>query len=273
MMKETIDTLGNQKQVNYALKQPNKAAFITAVTQGLLPPPSYFGLNVAMNKHGYASFESILNKGMQALTPDEFEAIAENTEALILDTRAALDFYQGFIPQSINIGLNGDFAPWVGTLIVNVQQPILLVTAVGAEEESVTRLSRVGFDNILGHLHNGFKAWRSAAKNVDAVERISAEQFAKEVTIETDYIIDIRKETEYIAGHVEKAYNKPLDDINEWIRDIDPKVHFYMHCGSGYRSMIAASILHARGYRNFTEVAGGFKAISNTGLPIADFVC
>jgi len=273
MMKETVDTLGNQKQMNYALNQHNKAAFIKAVTEGLLPPPAYFGLNVAMNKHGYDTFENVLNNGMKALTPDEFEAIADNTEALILDTRAAADFYKGFIPQSINIGLNGDFAPWVGALMVDVKQPILLVTEVGSEEEAVTRLSRVGFDNVLGHLQNGFAAWRLAAKNVDAVERITAEQFAKEVSVENDYIIDIRKESEYKAEHVENAYNKPLADINEWIKDINPKDHFYMHCGSGYRSMIAASILQARGYRNFTEVGGGFNAISTTGLPKTDFVC
>jgi len=273
MMKETVDTLGNQKQMNYALNQHNKAAFIKAVTEGLLPPPAYFGLNVAMNKHGYDSFESVLNNGMKALTPNEFEAIADNAEALILDTRAAADFYKGFIPQSINIGLNGDFAPWVGALMVDVKQPILLVTEVGTEEEAVTRLSRVGFDNVLGHLQNGFAAWRLASKNVDAVERITAEQFAKEVSVENDHIIDIRKESEYKAEHVENAYNKPLADINEWIKDINPKEHFYMHCGSGYRSMIAASILQARGYRNFTEVGGGFNAISTTGLPKTDFVC
>jgi glyoxylase-like metal-dependent hydrolase (beta-lactamase superfamily II)/rhodanese-related sulfurtransferase len=215
MMKETVDTLGNQKKMNYALNQPGKEAFIKAVTEGLLPPPAYFGLNVAMNKKGYESFESVLNHGMKALTPDEFEAAAENTEALILDTRNADDFYMGFIPQSVNIGLNGDFAPWVGALIVDVKQPLLLVTDEGKEEETVTRLSRVGFDNISGHLKGGFATWLATGKEVDVVDRITAEQFTGEVEIPKDKIIDIRRETEYAAEHVEDAYNKPLDYINK----------------------------------------------------------
>jgi len=273
MMKETVDTLGNQKRMNYALNQPDKAAFVKAVTEGLLPPPGYFGLNVAMNKQGYESFESVLNNGMQALTPDEFEAVAENTDALILDTRINTEFYKGFIPQSVNIGLGGDFAPWVGALIVDVKQPLILVTDEGAAEEAVTRLSRVGFDNILGHLKGGFAAWLEAGKEADVVHRITATQFANEVEPEKDKIIDVRKETEYAAEHVEEAYNKPLSYINEWVKDINPEEHFYLHCAGGYRSMMAASILQARGYRNFTEIAGGFDAISKTNVPKTDFVC
>ena len=273
MMKETVDTLGNQKKMNYALNQPNKEAFVKAVTDGLQPPPGYFGMNVAMNKKGYESFESVLNNGMKALTPDEFEAAAENTEALILDTRDSTEFYKGFIPQAINIGLNGDFAPWVGALIVDVKQPILLVADLGKEEESVTRLSRVGFDNVMGHLKGGFAAWLAAGKEADVVDRITAEQFAAEVKTGEDKIIDIRKDTEYAAEHVDEAYNKPLAFINEWVKDINPEEHFYIHCAGGYRSMIAASILQARGYRNFTEVAGGFKAISATEVPRTDFIC
>jgi rhodanese-related sulfurtransferase len=192
---------------------------------------------------------------------------------MILDARASADFYTGFIPQSINFGLNGDFAPWVGALIVDVKQPLLLVTDEGKEEETVTRLSRVGFDNILGHLKGGFAAWLEAGKEADTVDRISAEQFASEVDIAKDKILDIRKETEYAAEHIEDAYNRPLAAINEWIKDIDPEEHFYMHCASGYRSMVAASILQARGYRNFTEIGGGFKAISTTALPKTDYVC
>ncbi len=273
MMKETVDTLGNQKKMNYALNQPNKEAFIEAVTEGLLPPPAYFGLNVAMNKQGYESFESVLNHGMKALSPGEFEAAAESTEALILDTRNAEDFYKGFIPQSVNIGLNGDFAPWVGALIVDVKHPLLLVTEEGKEEETVTRLSRVGFDNILGHLKGGFAAWLEAGKEADVIDSITAEQFANEVKIPKDKVIDIRREAEYAAEHLEEAYNKPLDYINEWIKDVNPQEHFYIHCASGYRSMVAASILQARGYRNFTEIGGGFKAINDTSLPKANFVC
>jgi len=273
MMKETVDTLGNQKRMNYALNQPDKAAFVKAVTEGLLPPPAYFGLNVAMNKQGYESFESVLNNGMQALTPEEFEAVAENTDALILDTRINTEFFKGFIPQSVNIGLVGDFAPWVGALIVDVKQPLILVTDEGAAEEAVTRLSRVGFDNILGHLKGGFTAWLESGKEADVVDRITATQFASEVEQDKDKIIDVRKETEYAAEHIEDAYNRPLAYINEWIKDINPEEHFYLHCAGGYRSMMAASILQARGYRNFTEIAGGFDAISKTNVPKTNFVC
>lgn len=273
MMKETVDTLGNQKRMNYALNQPNKEAFVKAVTDGLLPPPAYFGLNVAMNKKGYESFETVLNNGMRALTPDEFEVAAESTGALILDTRANTDFYKGSIPQSVNIGLKGDFAPWVGALIADVDQPILLVTDTGFEEEAVTRLSRVGFDNVIGHLKGGFNAWLQAGKEADIVDRISADQLAKEIEITKDTVIDVRKQTEYAAQHVENAYNRPLASINDWIKDINPEEHFFIHCEGGYRSMIASSILQARGYRNFTDIEGGFKAISETAIPTTDFVC
>lgn len=273
MMKETVDTLGNQKKMNYALNQPNKAAFVIAVTDGLLPPPAYFGMNVAMNKTGYDSFEAVLKTGMKALSATDFEAIAEASGALILDTRSNDDFAQGFIPQAINIGLNGDFAPWVGAMIVDVKQPILLVTEIGKEEETITRLSRVGFDHVLGHLEGGFQTWKSSAKEVDRIDRITAEQFAKEVNTAENKIIDVRKETEYEAEHIENAFSKPLAYINEWVKDTDPKEHFYLHCAGGYRSMIAASILQARGYRNFTEVAGGFNAIAQTGVPKTNFVC
>ena len=273
MMKETVDTLGNQKKMNYALNQPSKQAFIEAVTDGLLPPPGYFGMNVAMNKFGYDSFENVLNNGLRALTVEEFEVAAEETGAVIIDTRANGDFAKGFVPQSINIGIKGDFAPWIGAMIIDVKQPILIVTNVGEEEEVVTRLSRVGFDNILGHLKGGYDAWLASGKETDKVNRITAEQFAQQVKIGESKIVDVRKESEYAAEHVDEAYSMPLADINEWIKDVKPEEHFFMHCAGGYRSMIAASILQARGYRNFTEVEGGFAAISNTNVPKSDFVC
>ena len=273
MMKETVDTLGNQKKMNYALNQPNKEAFIKAVTEGLLPPPGYFGMNVAMNKKGYESFENVLNNGLRALSVSEFETAAEETNALILDTRSSADFTKAFIPQSINIGLNGDFAPWVGAMITDVKQPLLLVTEAGKEEETVTRLARVGFDNQIGHLKGGIQSWINAGKTVDKVNRIPAKQFAAEFKPDKSVVIDIRKETEYAAEHVEEAYSKPLAYINEWIKDIDPKKHFYLHCAGGYRSMIAASILHARGYRNFSEVEGGFKAMAELGIPKTNYMC
>ncbi|HRG59571.1 MAG TPA: MBL fold metallo-hydrolase [Bacteroidia bacterium] len=273
MMKETVDTLGNQKKMNYALNQPNKEAFIKAVLDGLTPPPSYFGMNVAMNKKGYDSFENVLNNGMRALDADAFEAAAEETNALILDTRSAVEFCKAYIPQAINIGINGDFAPWVGAMIADVKTPILLVTETGKEEEAVTRLARVGFDNQIGHLKGGMAAWLASGKEIDKVHRISAAQFAEEVKIGESKVVDVRKESEYAAEHIDEAYSKPLAYINDWIKDINPSEHFYMHCQGGYRSMIAASILQARGYRNFTEVEGGFGAIAKTNLPKTDFVC
>ena len=273
MMKETVDTLGNQKKVNYALNQPSKEAFIEAVTDGLLPPPAYFGMNVAMNKKGYESFDNVLSQGMTALSVEEFENVAEQTGALILDTRANGDFAKGFIPQSINIGIDGDFAPWVGALIVDVNQPILLVTDAGMEEETVTRLSRVGFDHVVGFLKGGFTSWMEAGKEIDTVNRITAAEFAAQIEGKEVLVVDVRAASEYAAEHVEGAYSKPLAYINDWVNDIDPTQPFYLHCAGGYRSMIAASILQARGYRNFTEIAGGFKAIAETQIPKTDFVC
>ena len=273
MQKETVDTLGNQKKTNYALNQKDRQSFIKEVTDGLLPPPAYFGMNVMMNKKGYRSFDKVLSKGLHALVPDQFEEIAEASGALILDVRNNRDFAKGFVPQSVNIGLDGDFAPWVGALIAEVKQPILLITEIGAEEEAVTRLSRVGFDTVLGFLEGGFNAWKQNGKETDGVNRISAEQFENEIKGKETKIIDIRREGEYNAEHILEAYSRPLAYINEWIHTIQPDEHFYMHCGSGYRSTMAASILQARGYRNFTEIEGGFKAIASTGIPTSDFVC
>jgi len=274
MSKETVSTIGNQKATNYALRaNMTEAEFIKEVTEGLLPPPAYFGMNVAMNKKGYDSFQEVLQNGMHALSVTEFETIAEEKGALILDTRNNSDFAKGFVPQSINIGINGDFAPWVGALIANVNQPIILITEVGKEEETVTRLSRVGFDHLVGHLKGGFDTWKNAGKDVDTINRITAEEFKTKVKIGESKIIDIRKPSEYSAEHIEEAFNKPLANINDWIKDIDPKEHFFMHCAGGYRSMIAASILQARGFRNFSEIEGGFNAIAKTDVPRTDFVC
>ena len=273
MQKETVDSLGNQKQTNYALKQSSKENFVAAVLDGLTAPPKYFGMNVAMNKGGYASFDEVMKKGNHPLSVKDFETIAEETGALILDTRSAADFHRGFIPQSVNIGLKGDFAPWVGAMIVDVQQPILLVSVAGTEEEVITRLSRVGFDNVLGYLEGSFEAWKATGKETDAVHRISPDEFAKEFNDKAK-VIDVRKISEYSAEHVADAYNKPLDYINEWMNGIDANEHFFLHCAGGYRSMIAASILQARGFRNFTEVEGGFNGIKKTEkVPTTDFIC
>ena len=274
MMKETMDTLGNQKSMNYALNQPNKESFIAAVTDGLLPPPAYFPMNVAMNKKGYNSIDDVMSKGMQALGLEEFETAAESTGAIVLDTRNAGDFANGFIPRSINIGLNGQFAPWVGSMVVDVKQPILLVTEEGKEEETLVRLSRVGFDAVIGHLKGGFDAWKLFGKEVDTVKRISADTFKSELTVGETYVLDVRKESEYRAEHVEEAYNKPLDFINEWFPEMTSMdQEFYVHCAGGYRSMIAASILKAKGIHNFKEVEGGFGAIAEAGVAKTDFVC
>lgn len=273
MQKETADPLGNQKKTNYALNQKDKESFIRAITDGLLPPPAYFGMNVAMNKKGYDSFDEVLSRGLHTFSFEEFQEIAEHSGALILDVRNNDEFAKGFVPQSINIGLDGDFAPWVGALIVDVKQPILLITDENNEEETVTRLSRVGFDNVLGFLKGGFKAWKNSGKETDTVNRISAQQFESEIKNKKITIIDVRKESEYKAEHVDKAYNKPLAYINDWINHIESTEHFYLHCAGGYRSMMAASILQARGFRNFTEIEGGFKAISQTDVSKSYFVC
>ncbi len=274
MMKETMDTLGHQKEMNYALNQPNKEEFIAAVTDGLLPPPAYFPMNVAMNKKGYDSFDSVMEKGLKGLSPEEFETAAETTGALILDTRSAADFAKSFVPRSINIGLDGQFAPWVGAMIVDVKQPILLVTDEGKEEETLIRLSRVGFDVVYGFLKGGLDAWKSAGKEVDSVNRITADQFKSEMIVGESFVLDVRKESEYRAEHVEEAYNKPLDFIGEWFMDMTSlDGEFYVHCAGGYRSMIAASVLKSKGIHNFKEVAGGFKAIADAGVAKTDFVC
>jgi glyoxylase-like metal-dependent hydrolase (beta-lactamase superfamily II)/rhodanese-related sulfurtransferase len=274
MMKETFDTLGNQKRMNYALRQPNKEAFIKEVTDGLLPPPRYFGMNVAMNKKGYEALDQVMETGMHGLDPDTFEQVADSMGALVLDVRKADDFSKGFIPRAINIGLEGQFAPWVGALIADVKQPLLLITYPGTEQETITRLARVGFDNILGYLEGGFETWAQSGKEVDTVQRISATQFVEETQSQPDAtVIDVRKESEYRAEHMEDAYNKPLDFIHEWFMHIDDQAPFYLHCAGGYRSMMAASILKSKGIHNFKEVAGGFKAMAEAGVKKTDFVC
>ena len=273
MQKETVDILGNQKRTNYALNQPDKESFIREVLDGLTAPPKDFGMNVALNKGGYESLDSVMDKGLNPVSVDDFESFAEETGALILDTRGPADFQKGFIPNSINIGLKGDFAPWVGTLIVDVKHPLLLVSDEGTEEEVITRLSRVGFDNVLGYLKGGFDAWKNTDKEIDEVKRISAAEFSEQFN-ENSKVIDVRKLSEYAAEHIDNAYNKPLDTISDWVQSIDDSEHFFLHCAGGYRSMIAASILNSHGIRNFTEIEGGYNGIKKTEkFPTSDFVC
>ncbi|WP_266206190.1 MBL fold metallo-hydrolase [Pontibacter kalidii] len=275
MSKETTDTLGNQKKTNYALRTDmTKEEFIKEVTDGLTPPPSYFPLNVMMNKEGYDNIQNILEKGLQALTPEAFEAAANETGALVLDTRKTETFAAGFIPNAINIGIDGNFAPWVGTLIPDIKQHLLLVTDEGREEEVVTRLARVGYDYTIGYLKGSFDAWKQAGKEVDTISSITAETFANRFEQDNAIkVVDVRKPGEFQAEHVETAQSAPLDYLNEHLTELPKDETMYLHCAGGYRSMIAASILKARGYENVVNVEGGFKAIAETNVPKTAFVC
>lgn len=274
MMKETVDTLGNQKQMNYALRADmTKEEFINEVIDGLLPPPQYFPLNVKMNKEGYEDIQDVLKRGTQALSPQAFEAAANETGAIVLDVRHQDEFAKGHIPRSIFIGLKGGFAPWVGALIADVKQPILLVTEPGKEEEAVTRLSRVGFDNTLGYLKGGFDAWKKEALEYDTVSSITAAQFKSDLEKSKKPVYDVRKESEYLSERVKDAHLTPLDFLNNHLAEFPENDTFYVHCAGGYRSMIAASILKSRGIHNLIDVKGGFKAIKEAGVPVTDFVC
>lgn len=274
MMKETVDTLGNQKKMNYALRADmTKEEFIDEVTDGLLPPPQYFPLNVKMNKEGYEDIDQILERGTRALSPKAFEAAANETGAIVLDVRNAADFAKGHIPRSIFIGLDGSFAPWVGALIADVQQPILLVAPKGLEEEAVTRLSRVGFDNTLGYLEGGFEAWKKASMEYDTVSQVDASELKSQMEKENIPVFDVRKNSEYLSEHVLEAHNTPLDYLNDYLAEFPDNDTFYVHCAGGYRSMIAASILKSRGIHNLIDVKGGFKAINEAGIPVSEYVC
>ena len=274
MSKETVSTIGDQKQFNYALRADmTEDEFVKEVTDGLMPPPVYFPQNVALNKNGYDNISDVMQRGMNAMTANDFEIAANETDAVMLDTRNADVFRKGYVPNSINIGLDGQFAPWVGALIPNVKQEILLITEPGKEEETVMRLARVGYDYVIGYLEGGINSWIDSGKEVESIKRISAEEFEKEVSINHDVVIDVRKPGEFEAEHLESALNIPLDFINEQLASYPKEKHFYMHCAGGYRSMIAASILKMRGYDNFTEIAGGYNAISKTSLPKTTFVC
>lgn len=274
MMKETVDTLGNQKKMNYALRaNMTKEEFIQEVTDGLLPPPAYFPENVRLNKEGYSDFDTVLEKGLKALSPKTFELMAEELDALVLDVRTQADFAKAHIPNSIFIGLNGGFAPWVGELIIDVQQPILLVVPAGKEEEAVTRLSRVGFDNTLGYLDGGIEAWVAAEKETDYVLSVPATELQAQFENSKPITFDVRKESEYLSRHIEGVENTPLNVINQYLSSFPKEDNFYIHCAGGYRSMIAISILKSRGYHNSIDVQGGFKAIEATTIPLTNFVC
>ncbi|CAN5636983.1 MBL fold metallo-hydrolase [soil metagenome] len=267
MSKETVDTLGRQKQSNYALRADmSKAEFVKEVTDGLLPPPAYFPLNVMMNKQGYASITEVIRRGTQELNADAFELVANSTNAILLDTRDPQTFAKGFIPNAINIGIDGQFAPWVGSLIPDIRQEILIIAPEGREEEVVTRLARVGYDHSVGYLKGGFKNWQDAGKETDQIESISVDEFADRLSDNNALtVVDVRKPSEFETEHVDAAISSPLDFINSNMSAISKEEPVYIHCQGGYRSMIYISILRARGYSNLIDVKGGFKAIQDSG--------
>jgi glyoxylase-like metal-dependent hydrolase (beta-lactamase superfamily II)/rhodanese-related sulfurtransferase len=273
MSKETTDTLGNQKRTNYALRPDmTKEEFKKELLTGLTAPPGYFPKNVLMNIQGYESLDRVMDRGMRALNAADFEVVANEELPLVLDTRPAEVFAKGFIPNSVNIGLDSNFAMWVGEMVPDIKQAILLVTEPGKEEESIIRLSRVGYDNTIGFLLGGFDAWKAAGKEVDTVDRISPEEFAKRYP-QKPLIIDVRKKSEFDSEHVVDAINVPLNQINQHLAQFPKDKPFILHCAGGYRSMIAASILKQRGWENFVDVVGGFSAIKETDVKLTEYVC
>lgn len=275
MSKETTDTLGHQKQTNYALRaNMTKEEFISEVTEGLTTPPTYFPLNVMLNKQGYESISQVMKRGKQALSPDAFEAAANETGALILDTRDAQVYAKNFIPNSINIGIDGNFAPWVGALIPDIRQEILIIAEEGREEEVITRLARVGYDHTIGFLKDGLAGWKKAGKETDQIESIDANEFAERLKGENLTVLDVRRSSEYMSEHILNAVNMPLDYINDQFSSLDKDQTYHIHCAGGYRSMIFASILKARGFNKIIDIKGGFKAIKETSnVPVTDYVC
>jgi rhodanese-related sulfurtransferase len=273
LSKDTVGTMGNQKETNYALRATmTKEEFIKEVTDGLLPPPAYFPFNVKLNKEGYQDIDNVIENSAKPLSVEAFEIHANETNALVLDVRHQSKFIKGFIPQSIFIGLGGTFAPWVGALIKDIKQPILLVTPEGEEKETIIRLSRVGFDNVIGYLDGSFDAWKNANKEIDTLESISAEEL-EEKSKENPPIFDVRKPGEYGSEHMENVTNTPLDYLNEHISEFPKNKAFYVHCAAGYRSVITASILKARGFHNVIDVAGGYTAIKKTRIKTTSPVC
>ncbi len=274
MSKETTDTLGHQKKVNYALRPDmGKEEFIKELLTGLTAPPAYFPKNVLMNIKGYESLDTIMDRATTPYSPEAFEAVANETGALVLDTRNAADFAKGFIPNSINIGLEGSFAQWVGEMIPDIKQEILLVTYADKEEEAITRLSRVGYDHTVGFLKGGFDSWKKSGKEFETTKRITATELEKLQDTEKPLIIDVRKKSEYDSEHVIGAINVPLNEINQHLAQFPKDKRFVVHCAGGYRSMIASAILKQRGWDDFADIVGGFEAISKTGMQRSEYVC
>ncbi|UPQ78951.1 MBL fold metallo-hydrolase [Flavobacterium azooxidireducens] len=274
MSKETTDTLGNQKKTNYALRPDmTEDEFVNELLNGLTTPPVYFPKNVLMNIQGYESLDTIMHRGKIALSLDDFEKLSANKDILLLDTRRAEDFAKGFIPNSLNIGLESNFAMWVGELIDNIKQKILLITYPGKVEESIIRLSRVGYDYAIGYLEGGFDAWLNANKKIELINRITAQELSHEIQNNNKLLIDVRKKSEFNAEHVIDAINIPLNEISKRLNEFPKDKPFVLNCAGGYRSIIAASILKQNGFSNFSDVVGGFSEIKITSIPTTEFVC
>ncbi|MGE0566996.1 MAG: rhodanese-like domain-containing protein [Bacteroidia bacterium] len=275
MSKETYDTLGNQKKTNYALNPKlTKKEFISQLLSGLTPPPGYFPQNVLMNISGYESFDDVMKKGIRFLEPNSFEAAYEEHKALIIDTRKAEDFCKGFVPNSINIGIDGNFAVWLGAIVKNVKTPIVLIADSGKEEEVITRMARVGFDNPIGFLKGGIEAWIKSNKTIDKIESVSAEDFLDLYLKSKVNILDVRKRSEYESEHLIDSVNAPLDYVDESLALISKDKTWYVHCAGGYRSMIFVSILKSKGYSNLINVEGGFNQFKKLkGFNFSEYVC
>lgn len=271
MSKETSDTLGNQKTANYALGNLSKQEFIRELTSGILPPPQYFEKNAALNKAGYLNYDDVISKGNNALDIATVDSLIHSSNAVILDVRKPQEFAQEHIPNALYIGIDGQFAPWVGALIKDINQPIILLTTKGREQETIMRLSRVGYDNCLGYINGGIAAWKAAGKPVDSIPSVPPSEFALELGSKDLKVLDVRKPGEYDTQHLNVADNKPLDFINDWVNSFDKSKKYYVHCAGGYRSMIAASILRANGYENLVDINGGFSAIRQSGIADSEF--
>lgn len=272
MSDETVSTLGAEKRSNYALRtNMTESEFVKEVTNGLLPPPGYFPLNASMNKSGYESVDNVLSRAARALSPASFETLMHEPNFVVIDTRSAAEFSRGFIPGSIHIGLDGQFAPWLGALIPDLRKKILIVAPAGSEKETAIRMARVGYDQIIGYLENGFRAWKKDGRPNEQIRRISAPDFEKQWNSDNDPVFDVRRASEFESGHLILAENTPLNYIYDHLSKFPKDHHFYLHCAGGYRSMIAASILKAKGWDNFTEIESGMNGIRRfTGLEIRE---
>lgn len=273
MSKETFDTLGNQKATNYALGNLSKQDFIKELTTGILPAPQYFAKNAALNKVGYDNYDTITSRGSRPLSVNEVKNLIDSNKAIILDVRKPQEFAKEHIKDSVYIGIDGQFAPWVGALISDIHQPIILITPAGREAETVMRLSRVGYDNCLGYIEGGIDSWKHHGNETESILSIDANEFATRFKAGNLNVLDVRKPGEYESNHIEHVESFPLDFINDWHDKFSKETEYHIHCAGGYRSMIAASLLKRKGYKKIVDVAGGFGAIQKTDLNTISMAC